>query len=195
LSFIVGMMIERPETVQYDIHRDIIERSRKGDRRAQYELYRLYSKAMFNICLRMLNKRAEAEDMLQEIFVDAFARLASFRFDSTFGAWLKKIAVNKCINEINRRKTELEFVEDLEFYDTADDHDQPDEQDLKLGVERIRKAMEQLPDGSRLVFSLYLFEGYDHEEIAGIMGIAESTSKTQFMRAKQKVKELLIVPS
>ena len=135
----------------------------------------------------MLNNRTDAEDMLQEIFSDAFSRLQSFRFDSTIGAWLKRITVNKCINEINRKKTKLEFVEEI-----PEIISQEEEEKMGLSVDKVKSAMEVLPNGSRIVFSLYLLEGYDHEEIGQILNISESTSKTQFMRAKQRVKEILI---
>jgi len=173
--------------VQEDIHKKLVERCIRGERNAQFELYKLYSKAMFNICYRMLNNRTDAEDMLQEIFSDAFSRLKSFRFDSTIGAWLKRITVNKCINEINRKKTKLEFVEEIPEIISREE-----EEKMGLSVDKVKSAMEVLPNGSRIVFSLYLLEGYDHEEIGQILNISESTSKTQFMRAKQKVKEILI---
>lgn len=169
-----------------DIHKKLVERCVRGDRKAQFELYKLYSKAMFNICYRMLNNRIDAEDMLQEVFADVFSRLQYFRFDSTIGAWIKRITVNKCINEINRRKTKLEFVEEVPELISVEE-----EEKMELSVEKVKGAMEKLPDGSRIVFSLYLLEGYDHEEISQILNISESTSKTQFMRAKQRVREIL----
>jgi RNA polymerase sigma-70 factor (ECF subfamily) len=175
--------------VQVDIHRDIIEKSKRGNSRAQYELYSLYSRAMFNICLRMMNSREEAEDLLQEAFSEAFYKLASFRYDSTFGAWLKRIVVNKCINELKRRKADLQFFEDMTpFNDHDDDHD---DYAPGLSVEKIRAAMVHLPKGSKVIFSLYLLEGYDHKEISTILNISESNSKSQYMRAKRKIKEIL----
>jgi RNA polymerase sigma-70 factor (ECF subfamily) len=174
---------------QADISRDIIERSRKGNRQAQYQLYKQYSKAMFNICYRMMNDRSDAEDMLQESFSEAFRRLDSFRFESTFGAWLKMIVINKCINEIKRKKAQLEFFEDMSPFE--DEEDLTDEQETGLSAEKIRKAMEELPKGSRMIFSLYLLEGYDHQEISEILNISESNSKTQYMRAKQRIREIL----
>lgn len=174
--------------VQLDIHKNIIEKSKKGNSKAQYELYQLYAKAMYNTSYRMMNSQVEAEDMLQEAFTEAFMKLDSFRYESTFGAWLKRIVVNKCINEIKRRKAELNFVEDINIYG-----DREDEEDYKteLNVADIKKAMNQLPDGSRVIFSLYLLEGYDHREIAQILNVSESNSKSQYMRAKRKVKEIL----
>ncbi|MBP6872357.1 MAG: RNA polymerase sigma factor [Bacteroidales bacterium] len=174
---------------QADISRDIIERSKRGNRQAQYQLYRQYAKAMFNICNRMMNDRADAEDMLQESFSEAFRRLDSFRNESTFGAWLKMIVINRCINEIKRKKTQLEFFDDMSPFE--DEEDLTDDQSAGLSPERIKKAMEDLPKGSRMIFSLYLLEGYDHQEISEILNISESNSKTQYMRAKQRIKEIL----
>ncbi len=170
------------------IHKKVIEASKKGDNRARYELYGLYSKAMFNICYRMMNNREEAEDMLQEAFTQAFTKLESFRYESNFGSWLKRIVVNTCINAINKRKVDLTYCE--EFYD-YDSEEESNEYEPEYTIANITQAMEQLPEGGRMIFSLYLLEGYDHGEIAQILKIKESTSKTQFMRAKRRVVELL----
>jgi len=174
---------------QIELHREIIEESKKGNRTAQYQLYQQYSKAMFNICWRMMNKREEAEDMLQESFTDAFRKLGSFRYESTFGAWLKKIVVNKCINEIKRKKADLNFYDDMQMFDSSTEEHELNEN--QMSVDKIKQAMTQLPAGGRLVFSLYLLEGYDHVEISQILDISESTSKSQYMRAKNRVRELL----
>jgi len=162
----------------------------KGDVRAQYQLYSLYSKAMYNICLRMTGQQEEAEDMLQESFTYAFSKLGSFRFESSFGAWLKRIVVNTCINHLKKRKVDLVYTE--QNNDPIPEDDYVDYQEIKFQVEGVMKAMERLPEGYRVVFSLYLLEGYDHKEISDILGISESTSKSQFLRAKQKIKEILM---
>ncbi len=173
---------------QFDIHRDLVEKSKTGSSNAQYKIYKLYSQAMFSTCMRIMNSREEAEDMLQEAFTEAFMKLESFRWESTFGAWLKRITINKCINEIKRRKADLEYCEDIgrfgERYEG--DIDLP-----KINVEMIRWAMEQLPNGSKMIFQLYLLEGYDHREISTILNVSESNSKSQYMRAKRRIKELL----
>ncbi len=172
-----------------DIHREIIELSKAGNPRAQFQLYKLYSKAMFNICIRMLNSIEEAEDLLQESFTDAFMKLNSFRYESSFGAWLKRIVINKCINAINKKKVDLVFPENPVEPDAWDE--EVDYSGIELDVQRIHKAVEKLPDGYRVIFSLYALEGYDHGEIAQILKISESTSKSQYLRAKEKIKELL----
>jgi len=177
------------EVAYQNIHRDIIELSKAGNQKAQYQLYKLYSKAMYNVCYRMMNNQAEAEDLLQDSFIEAFMKLDTFRYESAFGAWLKRIVVNKCINHLKKRRTQLVYTENIP--EISLDNDSNIEPEL-LKVKHIHKAMEALPEGYRVVFSLYLIEGYDHSEIAQILGITESTSKSQFSRAKQKIKEVLI---
>lgn len=172
-----------------DIHRDVIESCMKGDVRAQYQLYMLYSKAMYNICFRMMRHNEEAEDMLQEAFSDAFRKLNSFRFESSFGAWLKRIVVNTCINHLKKRRVDLIYTEDQK--DAVPEDEFVDYGEIKFKVKQIESAMHKLPDGYKIVFSLYLLEGYDHKEISEILGITESTSKSQFLRAKHKIKEIL----
>ena len=172
-----------------DIHREIIELSKEGNPKAQFQLYKLYSKAMFNICIRMLNSREEAEDLLQESFTDAFMKLGTFRYESSFGAWLKRIVINRCINSLQKKKIELVLAE--AHAETADHEETVDYGRLEMDVRRIHRAIEELPDGYRVIFSLYALEGYDHAEISQILGISESTSKSQFLRAKQKIRDLI----
>jgi RNA polymerase sigma factor (sigma-70 family) len=176
--------------VYQDIHREIIELSKIGNQKAQYQLYRLYSKAMFNICHRMLNNREEAEDLLQDSFSDAFMKLGSFRYESSFGAWLKRIVINKCINWIQKKKIKLVFPEGLEE-PVQKTETEVDYENINMEVMKIHQAIGQLPDGYRIIFSLYALEGYDHTEISEITGISESTSKSQYNRAKERIKEIL----
>lgn len=160
-----------------------------GDQDAHFRLYKLYSRAMYNVGYRITGNEEDAEDVLQESFVSAFKNLESYRGDATFGAWLKRIVVNKSINVIKKRKENL--IAQEEEFDVPAEEPATDYMP-ELSVDRVRKCIEMLPDGYRSVVSLYLLEGYDHEEIAGIMGITESTSKSQLNRAKGKLKELLI---
>ena len=170
-----------------DIHRKLVEECKRGSSKAQYKLYKLYAGAMFNTSYRMMRNREEAEDMLQESFSEAFIKLDRFRFESTFGAWLKRIVVNTCINEIKRKKANLEYTDDIMEYGEKDnDNDLP-----SLSVDSVKEAMEQLPNGSRMIFQLYLLEGYNHREIAEILGVSESNSKSQYMRAKRRIKDIL----
>jgi RNA polymerase sigma factor (sigma-70 family) len=181
----------RKYTLSYvDPHKEVVESCLAGNRQAQFELYRLYSKAMYNVCLRMLKNSTDAEDVLQNSFMDAFGRLHTFGFQSTFGAWMKRIVINNCINFLQRRKFSFDEYDANTHGKDAIQYEE-DVTYEALNVERIQKAMAQLPDGYRVVFSLYMFEGYDHEEISEILKISESTSKSQFHRAKIKLKELL----
>jgi RNA polymerase sigma factor (sigma-70 family) len=135
----------------------------------------------------MLKNSHDAEDILQNTFVDIFMKLDSFGYQSSIGAWIKRITINNCINFLKSKKldwTELEGKH-LDAYETAP------EPTVGLSVELVQKAMSDLADGYRVVFSLYAIEGYDHEEIGQILGISESTSKSQYSRAKQKLSIIL----
>lgn len=159
-----------------------------GDTSAYRVLYDRYSKAMFNTALRIVNKAADAEDVLQDSFTDAFMQLSSFENKSTFGAWLKQIVVFKSISFLKRQR--ISFV-DMETVPDLPAEKELDEAGIWYTVEMIKQTMQRLPDGYRTVLSLYLFEGYDHEEISEILGVAQSTVRTQYIRAKQKLLQLL----
>ena len=172
---------------QYD---ELIERCKNGDTLGYKELYQRYAKAMFNTCLRIVNNITEAEDVLQESFTEAFKNLQHFEYRTSFGGWLKQICINRSINQLKKRK-----VVWVDIHDT-DMHNRPeesfiDENEIALKVASVKRLIMTLPDGYRTVLSLYLLEGYDHEEIAAILNVAESTTRTQYMRAKQKLLQLL----
>ncbi len=180
------------ETSSYkDINSQVIEKCREGDNRAQYELYKLYSKAMFNVSMRITNDYTEAEDVLQEAFINAFKHLHTYKADASFGSWLKKIVVNASINAIRKRRSELVPIDERTIADVPEEQY---EDDTDWQVEKVRKAIQKLPDGYRVVLSLYLLEGYDHAEIGEVMGISESTSKSQYSRAKKKLLEIMKEP-
>ncbi len=169
-------------------HADIVDRCKSGDQKAFYEIYKLYSKAMLNICYRIVGVQEVAEDVLQEAFVSAFQNINSYQGKASFGAWLKKVVVNKAISHL--RKQQLDMVELDQRFDLKVE-DEGEDIDLIMKVDTIREAIQKLPNGFRVVFSLYLLEGYDHKEIASILEISESTSKSQYNRAKKKLKEIL----
>lgn len=168
-------------------HRDLIERCKQGNRDAQFEVYRLYSRAMYNTVLRMVQNTHDAEDLLQSVFVEVFTKLDTFRYESSIGAWIKRIAINKCINFMKSRR--------LVFQELMAQHEAPEETPVdeqpRYTVERINHAIGELPEGYRVVFTLYAIEGYDHEEIGQILNITEATSKSQYSRAKAKLRTLL----
>jgi RNA polymerase sigma factor (sigma-70 family) len=167
------------------IHAPLIEECRKGSRKAQFLLYNQYSKAMYNMAYRILNNREDAEDVLQEAFVECFRNITIFRFESTFGAWLKRIVVNRCLNHLKKKKIDLVLVE------TLPQMIEEDEEEVIYETEKILNGIQMLPDGYRIILTLYLLEGYDHTEISQILGISESTSKSQYSRAKERLRSIL----
>lgn len=142
---------------------------------------------MYNISYRITNDPDDAADVLQEAFLSAYKYMHSFKGESSLGAWLKRIVVNASINHIKKQRIMFEPIENQD----AGEEESIRDEDIVLELDRVRSAIQQLPDGFRTVFSLYLLEGYDHREIAGILGITESTSKSQYNRAKKKLKEIL----
>lgn len=175
-----------------NVHHDLINRCRKGDRLAQEEIYRLYYKAMFNTCLRILNDRLEAEDVMQESFLSAFLKLGQYKGEMTFGSWLKKIVINKSIDALRARKFRFEELDEkLEDEETSGFSLEQGAEEISEMIRHIKDAVLRLPEGFRVVLSLALFEGYDHEEISMILGITESTSRSQLARAKKKLVEFL----
>ena len=169
-------------------HRNIVEQCQTGNRQAQFELYRLYSKAMYNLCLRMVRDEGNAEDLLQNSFTDVFTKIHTFRFESSIGAWIKRITVNNCINFLKKRRLEIQELDDRYHHIPVAQAEAPD---CKLSIDQVNRALLQLPDGYRVVFSLYLIEGYDHKEIGQVLGISEATSKSQYSRAKAKLRGIL----
>jgi RNA polymerase sigma-70 factor (ECF subfamily) len=171
-------------------HDELIERCKKGEAAGYKELYQRYAKAMFNTCLRIVNNTAEAEDVLQESFAEAFRSLENFEYRTSFGGWLKQICINRSINQLKKRR--VTWV-DIDATDTQYGAEENfiDEDDIALQVASVKKSIMALPDGYRTVLSLYLLEGYDHEEIAAILNVAASTTRTQYTRAKQKLLQLL----
>jgi RNA polymerase sigma factor (sigma-70 family) len=178
---------ETLEAVYIDKHVGLVSECRQGNRKAQFEIYKLYAKAMYNVAVRIVNNEAEAEDVLQEAFLDAFTRIETFREETTFGLWLKQIVINKSINLLRKRKAEFISIDEIDIADEGE----YDAENLELKVNEVRQAIAKLPDGYRVVLTLYLFEGYDHEEIAHILKISEATSRSQYMRAKLKLNSLL----
>ncbi|HPM18720.1 MAG: sigma-70 family RNA polymerase sigma factor [Bacteroidales bacterium] len=170
-----------------NIHQDLVDGCKTGDQKAQFQIYKLYYKAMYNTSLRIINDTMEAEDIMQESFLSAFEKIDTYSGTVSFGAWLKKIVINRSLDALSRRKA---IFEDIEAHtgirdEGSDDVSRQEEIDIK--VDEIKEAINNLPDGYRIILSLYLLEGYDHDEIAEILGISSSTSRSQLSRAKQKL--------
>lgn len=176
------------ESLYKNIHQDLIDRCCKGDSKAQFEIYRLYYKAMYNTCLRIIGDDQEAEDIMQESFFKAFDKILTYKNEVSFGAWLKRIVVNSSIDALKKRK--LNFTQLEEAYmlvDEATENSNYSEESISA----LKDAIEKLPEGYRLVLNLYAIEEYDHEEIAQMLGITTSTSRSQLARAKQKLIEII----
>jgi len=178
--------MENVEAAFRNIHQDLIDGCRAGDQKAQFQVYKLYYKAMYNTSLRIVSDSMEAEDIMQESFLSAFEKIDTYSGTVSFGAWLKKIVVNRSLDTLSRKKA---IFEDIDSHigirdDSGDETARNEELDVK--VEEVKEAIERLPDGYRVILSLYLLEGYDHDEIAEILGINSSTSRSQLSRAKQK---------
>jgi len=165
----------------------LVQQCMDGDKNAYRLLYERYSKAMYNTALRIVNQVPDAEDVLQEAFTDAFGQIHQFQQRSSFGTWLKQIVIYKSITLLKKRK--VKWVE----MEVADEKATDEYEDDNTGytVELVRKAIKELPDGYRTVLTLYLVEGYDQEEIAEILGLAHSTVRTQYIRGKDKLLQLL----
>lgn len=166
----------------------LIQLCKKGDTKAQYRLYKLYSKAMYNIALRMTGKKQTAEDVLQDSFIRAFTDIQKLKNELAFGGWLKRIVINRCIDEIRKRKNIFSYTESIEglHFEIADDEEET------TNPEIVHRLIKKLPDGARVILVLHAIEGYKHAEISEKLGISESTAKTQFYRAKQLLTKMLL---
>jgi len=168
-------------------HQNLVEQCKTGNASSQYELYGLYVDAMFNVGLRFLGNKEDAEDIVQDSFVDAFKKLHSFKYESSFGAWLKRIVINKSINHLKMKRVDAVAIETHEYH-LADE--EPIEADV-IDLKKVQLGIAQLPDGYKQIINLYLIEGYDHVEIGEILGISTSTSKSQYHRAKKRLLEII----
>lgn len=140
----------------------------------------------------MLNDKAEAEDVMQESFLAAFLKIRTYRGEMSFGSWLKRIVINKTIDILRAKRIQFEeFDEKTGHVAVAENIENDDNEGLTYRIEQIKEAVKKLPEGFRVVLSLALFEGYDHEEIALILNITESTSRSQLARAKKKLVDYL----
>jgi len=175
------------KTAFRNIHQNLIDGCKNGDQKAQFQIYKLYYKAMFNTSLRIVSDTMEAEDVMQEAFLSAFEKIDTYSGNVSFGAWLKKIVINRSLDVVSRKKaifedidTHYELMEELG--NTSDEVN-----GLHEKMNDVKSAINKLPDGYRIILSLYLLEGYDHDEIADILSISSSTSRSQLSRAKQKL--------
>ena len=170
---------------------DIIEQCKQNNRKAQLQLYNQYCDGMYIVAKRFLKDAADAEDVVQEAFIKAFTKLHQYKAEVTFGAWLKRIVINKSIDFLKSKKQQLVELEEvhLKVVDTPKDDKWLVEDSMTLND--VKEAINKLPDKYQYVVMLYLIEGYDHQEISEILNISEVASRTQLSRGKIKLQELL----
>ncbi len=158
--------------------------AKKGDQKAMFEIYKLYYKPMYNASLRILKNTAEAEDIMQEAFLDAFQKIDQYDERSAFGYWLKRIVINKSLDQLKKKK-DIVPIDELPIAQEEiieEDHLEV----LSYKVDQIKDAVNKLPDDYRIIVSLYLLEGYDHDEIAQVLEITNEKFTSQVFKSKEK---------
>ncbi len=171
----------------------LLQHCKNNEQSAQCEIYKLYYKAMYNIALRILKDSFEAEDVMQESFLVAFTKLGTFKGEVTFGSWLKRIVINKSITQLRKNNKYEEVSLDVVKEQSENESEVETTEYTMLKAKDICEAINQLKDNYRLALSLNLIEGYDYEEIAEIMHISYQNSRTIISRAKNKLRQLLVV--
>ena len=163
----------------------VVKKACKGDAAAQAWLYNQYSNAMFNICIRMSATRNDAEDLLQDAFIIAFSKINQLKDADQFGGWIKRIVINECIKYTKKNIVVKDVGEGI-----AEDIAEEETEWWKIvDMSIIHQEIKALPEGCKQVFNLYVVEDYSHKNISQALNISESTSKSQFHRAKQLLKE------
>ncbi len=166
----------------------LVEQCKEQNPKAQLALYKQYCDGMFIVAQRYIKDIAQAEDAMQDAFIKAFSKLHQFKGDVTFGAWLKRIVINTCLDAIKAKKMEaLSINEEVLSLTEDEDWSVADE----VTVDEVHRAIDNLKDPYRVVVQLFLLEGYDHQEISEILGISESASRTNLFRGKKQLKEQL----
>lgn len=170
----------------------IVEQCRRNNSKAQMQLYRMFSQSMFNTSLRIVGNKNLAEDVMQEAFLAAFEKIKDCKTPEHFGSWLKRIVVNRSIDEIRKKRISLIPLEEtLPLADDGQEYKPEEEMEQEKLLEYIRKAITLLPDGYRIVLTLKLLEDYDYSAIAKEMDLAESTVRSQYVRGRQKLLEII----
>ena len=165
----------------------------EGKQSAQLKIYNQYYKAMFNTAFRIVKDSAEAEDVMQESFLNAFTKLHTFKGDVTFGAWLKKIVVNNSIYHYRKQQKKQEVALDDIMYKVEDnDEVVMDHGIAELKAQKVLETMKQLKDNYRVSLTLHLVEGYDYEEVSEIMDISYANCRTMISRAKESLRKKMV---
>ena len=174
--------------LEQNIQVAIVDKAKLGDKTALELLYNNYSKAMLSICLRMVATKDDAEDLLQESFIIAFKNLNQLKDNRQFGGWLKRITVNECIRFCKKR-LQTSSWDDIYLDEKIEDETHWWQE---VSLLALQSAIRSLPDGCRQVFNLFAIEDYSHKEIANSLNISESTSKSQYHRARKLLKEQIL---
>ncbi|VAV83707.1 RNA polymerase ECF-type sigma factor [hydrothermal vent metagenome] len=170
---------------------DIVEQCKQNNRNAQLKLYNQYCDGMFIVAKRFVKDSCEAEDIVQESFIKAFEKLHQYKAGVTFGAWLKRIVINKSIDFLKSKKQQLLELDEVHLKVIDSNYEDEWLVDDAITLDEVKDAINKLPDKYMYVVMLFLIEGYDHQEIAEILQITEVASRTQLSRGKAKLKERL----
>ena len=169
---------------------DLVVRCQAGDVDAFAELYARHSARIFSLAARMAGSPETGEDLLQEVFLQAYRKIGGFKGDAAVGTWLYRLALNHCLDFVRSRQAKMDKATDaIDGEDRSEVAARRESPVERLDLER---AIRQLPEGCREVFVLHDVEGYEHKEIAAMLGIAEGTSKSQVFKARMKLRALLI---
>ena len=175
-----------------DNHQDLIQSCRKNDQTAQLSIYKLYYKAMFNTSLRIVNNAQDAEDIMQESFLEAFRKINSYNGDGSFGGWLKRIVINKSLDFVKTRQSRMSLGQKIMELEAQQKEAENGSTDIDAQMEEVKTALEKLPENYRIILALFLLEGYDHQEIAQILNIPYGNVRTRYSRARQSlIKEIM----
>lgn len=172
---------------------ELVRAAAAGDAAAFEQLYQQHYRRVYSLCLRMLSSTTQAEDLTQEVFLQVFRKLGSFRGDSAFTTWLHRLTVNQVLMHFRKRGVKLEHTsEEGDFTNVVDTPLQSTRRISMVDRLALEKAIAELPPGYRTVFTLHDIEGYEHEEIAGLLGVSIGTSKSQLHKARMRLRELLM---
>ena len=170
---------------------DIIEQCKQNNRKAQLQLYNQYCDGMFVVANRFLKDANDAEDVVQESFIKAFTKLHQYKAEVTFGAWLKRIVINKSLDLIKSKKQMLVELDEVHLKVVDTTYEDKWLVDDAVTLNDVKNAINCLSETYQYVVMLYLIEGYDHQEISEILNISEVASRTNLSRGKAKLQELL----
>jgi len=162
---------------------ELIIQCKKQDATAQGELYKQYNRILFAICLRYSPNYTEAEDNLQDAFITIFKKVEQYNGKGSFEGWMKRVTVNTVLQKYRKQRT-FEIVDEGQIEDEAELEIESEE----IPLDFLLKIVQELPDRYRLVFSMYVMDGYQHKEIAEMLGISDGTSKSNLARARMILK-------